>query len=104
MTGQSPKNTSEIIYTALPGQNEPTAHWWQKFNNDNIYNTLWGATPKATTRTPRTDTSSQKPKRRIQTLEEGETRVKQGNNVVRTGKLTDAEIKQINNNRKAAGQ
>lgn len=55
-------------------------------------------------RTSTTRAAGQPPKRRIQALGEGETRVRQGNNVVRTGQLTDAEIKQINRNRKAAGQ
>lgn len=98
---QAPKNESETIYSLLPGESTPIRHWWQKFNNDNIYNTLWGSTrPTQATK----QTSKQTPKRRIQSLGEGDTRTRQGNNVVRTGKLTDAEVKRINNNRKAAGK
>lgn len=73
-----------------------TPNWMGKFGQ--VKN------PNYTGRTTAASTPNQAPKRRIQTLGESETRVKQGNNIIRTGKLTDAEIKKINNNRKAAGR
>lgn len=100
-----------------PGHSRTELHWmdapdaprwagWSGYNKgDKAFIDFYHGNGSTTARRPNKPSSSkQTPKKRIQSLAEGDTRVKQGNNVVRTGKLTDAEIKQINKNRKAAGK
>lgn len=101
-SGSATIGHDELLFRRLAGMDTriPTPAWAKGFGQVRNPNyTGQRVTTSATSQAPR-----QAPERRIQALGEGETRVRQGNNVIRTGKLTDAEIKQINKNRKAAGK
>lgn len=103
-SGSATIGHDELLFRRIAGVDTriPTPAWMKGFGQ--VKNPNYTG-QRAVTHSPTpSQAPSQAPKRRIQVLGEGETRVRQGNNVVRTGELTNAEIKQINNNRRVAGQ
>lgn len=105
-TGNNPGHSR----TELHWMDAPEAPRWDGFGYNkgdkafiDFYNKGRFSGPVSRPTASSQSSAGSRPKKRIQALGEGETRARQGNNVIRTKKLTDAEIKQINKNRKAAG-